>query len=99
MTSDFTKFDLYRVRYPELATAIFLENNELTDVMQFTGVRDLNAFRIRTGYFASDLPKEILIRKALPRIVYEIIKVEDKIDKSKLKENLFDLSHWFSGLG
>jgi len=99
VTGSFTKFDLYRARYPKLATAVFLDNNELTEVMQVTGVRSVNAFMIRMGYFASDLPKKIFIRKALPRIIYEIIQVEDKIDKSKIRENLFDLSHWFLGLG
>ncbi|MDD2666154.1 MAG: toll/interleukin-1 receptor domain-containing protein [Methanocellales archaeon] len=92
----FTGYDLYRFRSPKLSTTIWLNQEEdaLVSKLDPTGI----TFQMEARWTVLELPDDVLLYKAIPQIVCEVIKAKDRQIENPHGDNLLDLSKWYFGL-
>lgn len=90
------KVDVWRTQKPQLSASIEISSKEYDALLRRLEIDDANLLRmgVHGGYFACDMPDDIIVKHLIPRLVNEAIDCNVPLDRSVLS-----LMTWHIGEG
>jgi hypothetical protein len=92
------KLDVWRTADPELSAPIYLSDEEVDAVLSKFAFKSMKHLAFGAGWRSADeLPRDIVVRKVLPRILMEI--ESQKVDLANREYAVLGLASWHIGQG
>ncbi|WP_266168887.1 hypothetical protein [Dyella subtropica] len=89
------KIDVWRTAKPKLSAPIYLASAELSELIEHLKIQSMRELQFGPdNYCAVDLPREIVVKRLIPRIVLELIGHDLVVDSAVL-----NLMSWHIGDG
>ncbi|WP_144880689.1 hypothetical protein [Microbacterium paraoxydans] len=94
-----TKLDVHRTVAPQASAPIWLTADEVTAVLEYLQLEHMGFLRVGPGWrHAGDLPRSVLLEKAMPAILHEVVRHAETEGDDWLGDILF-LPYWDLGEG
>jgi hypothetical protein len=93
-----TKLDVWRTEAPELFAPVYLSTDEVEAVLSNFRFKSMKDLAFGAGWRAADeLPRDIIVKKVLPRILTEI--ELRRVDLANQERVVLVLPSWHIGQG